>query len=287
MTDNENTQTAPSPAATAPDLAMDAAAPDLADLLLSLDTIGSALSTGMRLERPSGELLERLRSVSIAAPGAASNSATATFTAPNAAAPIPIVATSTPSSAPNEEGETLETLGQKALTCARCVLSSARKNVVFGQGVAKPLVLVVGEGPGAEEDSQGLPFVGASGQLLDKMLFSIGLDRRKNCYIANVVKCRPPNNREPAPDERAACMPYLRQQIRLLSPKAILCAGRTAAQALLSTTEGINRLRTRMHEYEGIPVVASFHPSALLRDPTLKRPAWEDLKRLRDLIDHD
>jgi len=292
MTDNENTQTAPGPAstATAPDLAMDTAAPDLAadtatpdlaDLFLSLGTIGSALSTGMRLERPSGELLERLRSASIAAPGAAASVAAATV------APIPIAATSAPSSAPNEEGETLETLGQKALTCARCVLSSARKNVVFGQGVEKPLVLVVGEGPGAEEDSQGLPFVGASGQLLDKMLFSIGLDRRKNCYIANVVKCRPPNNREPAPDERAACMPYLRQQIRLLSPKAILCAGRTAAQALLSTTEGINRLRTRMHEYEGIPVVASFHPSALLRDPTLKRPAWEDLKRLRDLIDHD
>lgn len=292
MTDNENSRTAPSPAAaaTAPDLAMDAAAPDLADLFLSLDTIGSALSTGMRLERPSGELLERLRSASAAVPatspsaepGAASDSATATFTAPNAA-----IAVSAQNSAPDEAGETLETLGDKARTCSRCVLSSTRKNVVFGQGVAKPLVLVVGEGPGAEEDSQGLPFVGASGQLLDKMLFSIGLDRQKNCYIANIVKCRPPNNREPAPDERAACMPYLRQQIRLLSPKAILCAGRTAAQALLSTTEGINRLRTRMHEYEGIPVVASFHPSALLRDPTLKRPAWEDLKRLRDLIDHD
>jgi len=281
MTDNENSRTAPDLAAAATEKA--AAAPDLADLFLSLDTIGSALSTGMRIERPSGELLKRLRSASIAAPGSApgvaSPPAAAAFKAPNvtAAAAAP----------PNEEGETLETLGQKTLTCTRCVLSSARKNVVFGQGVAKPLVLVVGEGPGAEEDSQGLPFVGASGQLLDKMLFSIGLDRRKNCYIANVVKCRPPNNREPAPDERAACMPYLRQQIRLLSPKAILCAGRTAAQALLSTTEGINRLRTRMHEYEGIPVVASFHPSALLRDPTLKRPAWEDLKRLRDLIDHD
>ena len=267
MMDNENSRTAP----------------DLADLFLSLDTIGSALSTGMRLERPSDELLERLRSASAAAPGTAPTAAIASA----AAAPSPGAAAPAPSSAPDEAGETLETLRDKALTCARCVLSNARKNVVFGQGVAKPLVLVVGEGPGAEEDNQGLPFVGASGQLLDKMLFSIGLDRRKNCYIANIVKCRPPNNREPAPDERAACMPYLRQQIRLLSPKAILCAGRTAAQALLSTTEGINRLRTRMHEYEGIPVVASFHPSALLRDPTLKRPAWEDLKRLRDLIDHD
>lgn len=281
MMDNENSRTAPGPTATtAPDLNIGAAAPDLADLFLSLDTIGSALSTGMRLERPSGELLERLRSASTAAP------ATSSSAAPEAA-PSPAASVSAQNSAPDDKGETLETLREKALICARCVLSSTRKNVVFGQGVAKPLVLVVGEGPGAEEDNQGLPFVGASGQLLDKMLFSIGLDRRKNCYIANIVKCRPPNNREPAPDERAACMPYLRQQIRLLSPKAILCAGRTAAQALLSTTEGINRLRTRMHEYEGIPVVASFHPSALLRDPTLKRPAWEDLKRLRDLIDHD
>lgn len=305
MMDNENSHTAPDLAATAtekatiapdltmdaaaPELTMDATAPDLADLFLSLDTIGSALSTGMRLERPSGELLERLRSASIAAPGVAPGPAAAASAAPgaDAAAPNSGTAASAPNSASDEAGETLETLRDKARTCARCVLSSTRKNVVFGQGAEKPLVLVVGEGPGAEEDSQGLPFVGASGQLLDKMLFSIGLDRRKNCYIANIVKCRPPNNREPAPDERAACMPYLRQQIRLLSPKAILCAGRTAVQALLSTTEGINRLRTRMHEYEGIPVVASFHPSALLRDPTLKRPAWEDLKRLRDLIGHD
>ncbi|MDP2790684.1 MAG: uracil-DNA glycosylase [Rectinemataceae bacterium] len=179
---------------------------------------------------------------------------------------------------------TIEALQAKALACTACPLASGRNNVVFGQGVAAPTVLIVGEGPGAEEDRLGQPFVGASGQLLDKMLGSIGLSRTENCYIANVVKCRPPNNREPAPDERAACMPYLREQIKLLAPKAILCAGRTAAQALLGTTEGINRLRNRALEYEGIPVVATFHPSALLRDETLKRPAWEDLKRLRDLL---
>jgi len=146
------------------------------------------------------------------------------------------------------------------------------------------MVLVVGEGPGAEEDNQGLPFVGASGKLLDKMLASIGLSRETNCYIANVVKCRPPNNREPTPEERARCLPYLQRQIQLLAPEAILCAGRTAIQALLGTTEGINRLRGKTYDYEGIPVIATYHPSALLRDESLKRPAWEDLKRLRALF---
>ncbi|MCE5255767.1 MAG: uracil-DNA glycosylase [Spirochaetaceae bacterium] len=188
----------------------------------------------------------------------------------------------------SEEGhaqlDEFSALQEKVLACQACVLGSGRKNVVFGQGVQNPMVLVVGEGPGAEEDNQGLPFVGASGKLLDKMLASIGLSRETNCYIANVVKCRPPNNREPAPDERAQCMPFLQQQIQLLAPKAILCAGRTAAQALLSTAEGINRMRGKTYDYEGIPLIATYHPSALLRDETLKRPAWEDLKRLRGLL---
>ena len=219
--------------------------PDLSDIVQALGAIGDALSTGYALSRPP---------------------------APKRPNPPPV------------DGETLAKLRERTLSCAACSLSTSRNKVVFGEGVSSPAVLIVGEGPGAEEDSQGLPFVGASGKLLDKMLSSIGLSRDKNCYIANVVKCRPPNNREPAPDERAACMPFLREQIRLLSPKAILCAGRTAAQALLGTTEGINRLRGGTREYEGIPLIASFHPSALLRDETLKRPAWEDLKRLRALI---
>ncbi len=221
--------------------------PGLADIVQALGAIEDALSSGYAVNRPSAEDRERSK----AAPG---------------------------------EGETLAGLKERALSCAACALSASRNKVVFGEGASSPVVLVVGEGPGAEEDSQGLPFVGASGKLLDKMLSSIGLSRDKNCYIANVVKCRPPNNREPAPDERAACMPFLREQIRLLSPKAILCAGRTAAQALLGTAEGINRLRGGAHEYEGIPLIATFHPSALLRDDTLKRPAWEDLKRLRAVI---
>jgi DNA polymerase len=180
-------------------------------------------------------------------------------------------------------------LEDEVLACQACPLAPTRKNAVFGQGVGDPIVLVVGEGPGAEEDAQGLPFVGASGKLLDKMLSAIGLSRDKNCYIANIVKCRPPANREPAPDERAACLPYLRRQIEYLRPQAILCAGRTAAQALLGTTDGINRLRGKRHRYSWngleIPVMATFHPSALLRDESLKRPAWEDLKALKSLLD--
>jgi DNA polymerase len=178
----------------------------------------------------------------------------------------------------------LATLAEKVAVCTRCALGSTRTNAVFGQGVNAPLVLVVGEGPGVEEDRQGLPFVGASGHLLDKMLSSVGLSRETNTYIANIVKCRPPQNREPAPDERAACIGYLREQIKLLHPRVIFCAGRTAAQTLLETNEGINRLRGRTFSFETIPLIASFHPSALLRDESLKRPAWEDLKRLRAML---
>lgn len=183
-----------------------------------------------------------------------------------------------------DAAELLSEAAGRAAACTACALASGRKTVVFGQGVASPLVLVIGEGPGAEEDNQGLPFVGPSGKLLDRMLASIGLSREENCYIANIVKCRPPENREPAPDERLACMPWLEEQIRLLSPRVILCAGRTAAQAMLYTTEGINKLRGRVHSRGGLPLVATFHPSALLRDESLKRPAWEDLKLLRELL---
>ncbi|MCX7026055.1 MAG: uracil-DNA glycosylase [Spirochaetes bacterium] len=239
--------------------------PGRAELLDALSVIEDALSSGLALSRPCPATLDALDAADAEARAA------------------PAIAASA-SSGPAGFAPRLKELEVRALSCTACRLASTRLHVVFGEGVAQPLVLVVGEGPGAEEDNQGLPFVGASGKLLDKMLAAIGLSRRENCYIANIVKCRPPGNREPQPDERAACMPYLREQIRLLAPKAILCAGRTAAQTLLDTTEGINRLRLKPHELEGIPLVATFHPSALLRDETLKRPAWEDLKVLRTLF---
>jgi DNA polymerase len=181
-------------------------------------------------------------------------------------------------------GDSLEAIAAEVLACSRCRLADTRKKAVPGQGVDAPLVMVIGEGPGAEEDAQGRPFVGPAGKLLDKMLASVGLDRDRNCFIANVVKCRPPGNRDPEPDERAACGAYLRRQIALLRPKAILCVGRVAAQALLGTTETIGRLRGRWMRFENLPLLATYHPSALLRDESLKRPAWEDLKLLREFL---
>ncbi len=181
-------------------------------------------------------------------------------------------------------GDSLERIASEIARCAACRLASTRRNTVPGQGVPTPVVLVVGEAPGEEEDASGLPFVGPAGRLLDKMLQAIGLSRATNCHIANVVKCRPPMNRDPAPDEEAACRGYLDRQIALLGPRVILCVGRVATQSLVGSKDGISRLRGRELSYAGIPVVATFHPSALLRDEALKRPAWEDLKRLRGIL---
>ena len=186
--------------------------------------------------------------------------------------------------APAESGRsgiTLEEVAQKIASCSRCALSKKRTHTVPGMGVPHPAVLVVGEGPGAEEDAQGLPFVGPAGKLLDKMLEAISLSRDVNCYIANIVKCRPPNNRTPLPEEADACISFLEAQIHILKPKLILAAGRTAAQNLLKTTEALGRLRGTFRDYNGIPLLVTYHPSALLRDVSLKRPAWEDLKLFR------
>ncbi|MBL8966591.1 MAG: uracil-DNA glycosylase, partial [Spirochaetaceae bacterium] len=182
-------------------------------------------------------------------------------------------------------GDSLELVAREVGSCEACRLSGGRRLAVPGEGAARPLVLVVGEGPGAEEDQSGRPFVGPAGQLLDKMLAAIGLSRAENCYIANMVKCRPPMNRDPAPDETNACLGYLRRQAALLQPFAILCVGRIAAQNLLGTSEGIGRLRGRFFEWEGIPLFATYHPSAILRDEGLKRPAWEDLKAFKAYLD--
>lgn len=185
------------------------------------------------------------------------------------------------SSESGRSGITLEDVAQKIASCSRCALSKKRTHTVPGMGVPNPAVLVVGEGPGAEEDAQGLPFVGPAGKLLDKMLEAISLSRDVNCYIANIVKCRPPNNRTPLPEEADACISFLETQIHILKPKLILAAGRTAAQNLLKTTEALGRLRGTFRDYEGIPLLVTYHPSALLRDVSLKRPAWEDLKLFR------
>lgn len=181
----------------------------------------------------------------------------------------------------NNSDETLDSIAKKISACQNCVLAQTRKNVVPGEGVPNPAVLVVGEGPGADEDAQGRPFVGKAGQLLDKMLAAINLYRSKNCFIANIVKCRPPMNRDPSPEECAACSAFLQAQIHALKPKMILAVGRIALQKLLDTSIGITKMHGKILDYNGIPFMATFHPSALLRDETYKRPAWEDLKIFR------
>ncbi len=189
---------------------------------------------------------------------------------------------------PAEGFSSLDDIAQRIGSCEACRLSAERNQAVPGEGPAggsHAPVMVVGEGPGADEDASGRPFVGKAGQLLDKMLAAISLSRTEHCFIANIVKCRPPQNREPAPDEAAACRPYLEAQIAFVKPRLILALGRTAAQNLLGTTDGINKLRGRFYDYRGIPVLPTYHPSALLRDETLKRPAWEDLKLFRSELD--
>ena len=184
-----------------------------------------------------------------------------------------------------------ESLAAEIALCRSCGLCETRTLTVPGEGVSSPLVMVIGEGPGADEDRAGRPFVGRAGQLLDRMLDSIGLSRGKNCYIANMVKCRPPGNRDPGPYEINACLPWLERQIKLLKPGIILCAGRVAAQNLLKTSTGLNALRGNFLEYKQksdqltIPLLVTFHPSAILREQSLKRPAWEDLKLLKSRLD--
>ncbi|MDR0553964.1 MAG: uracil-DNA glycosylase [Treponema sp.] len=184
----------------------------------------------------------------------------------------------------DEGAETLESISESIYQCHACPLGKTRSMAVPGEGSPHPKVLVIGEGPGAEEDASGRPFVGPAGQLLDKMLASIGLSREENCFIANVVKCRPPENRDPLPGEITACGAFLERQISILEPMAILCVGRVAATTLLKSSEGIGRLRGRFFGYRGIPLLATYHPSAILRDESLKRPVWEDLKLLRDKL---
>jgi uracil-DNA glycosylase family 4 len=177
----------------------------------------------------------------------------------------------------------LAVVAQEVAACTRCALSIGRRSVVPGEGSIRPPVLFVGEGPGEEEDRTGRPFVGPAGRYLDKWIAAAGLDRAA-CFIANCVKCRPPQNREPHPEELAACAPFLARQIGALQPRAICCLGRIASHALLSTSASLGELRGRVHSRAGIPVVVTYHPSAVLRDQALRAPVWQDLKLLKTLL---
>lgn len=173
----------------------------------------------------------------------------------------------------------LASMAKAVATCQRCRLAKGRTQVVFGVGNPKARVVFVGEAPGAEEDRQGEPFVGRAGQLLNSMLRACGLSRSE-VYIANIVKCRPPGNRDPQDDEAAACLPFLRRQLALIKPEIIVLLGRVAARHLLGITAPISSYRGTWRHWEGVEVLPTFHPAYLLRNPQAKREAWEDLKKL-------
>ncbi len=180
--------------------------------------------------------------------------------------------------------EEFENLKESCLNCEKCELCKGRKNVVFGVGNPKAKVMFVGEGPGEQEDIQGEPFVGKSGQLLDKYLFLTGLDRKENIYIANIVKCRPPKNRDPKPQEQDICIEYLRKQVKLIKPRIIVCLGRIAAQKLISPDFRVTADHGRFFEKGGILFMATFHPSALLRNAENNPLALSDFQALRNKI---
>ena len=179
-----------------------------------------------------------------------------------------------------------ESLRTEVLTCTKCPLHKSRTQGVLGVGPHRTEWMVIGEAPGAEEDRRGEPFVGRAGHLLDAMLQAIGLNRGTNVYIANVLKSRPPNNRDPKPEEVAACLPYLMRQIALLQPRLMLAVGRIAAQNLLATDLSLSRLRGKVHHFGELntPLIVTYHPAYLLRTPADKRKAWEDLKFARTVF---
>lgn len=178
-----------------------------------------------------------------------------------------------------------DALRQAAMGCQRCRLARERCNVVFSDGSPTARLMVVGEAPGANEDRTGVPFVGQAGKLLDLMLASIDLSRRDSVYICNVIKCRPPGNRDPMQDEIELCSPYLKRQIELVAPEVILAVGTFSAKLLTGATKPLGRLRGKIYSYEGVPLIVTYHPAALLRNRGWTRPAWDDLQLLRQVLD--
>ena len=207
-------------------------------------------------------------------------SAPATAAAPKGktapAAPA-AAASAVPTAAADGRPDTLEGLAAEIAACHACPLAATRINTVPGQGILNPDIMFIGEGPGQSEDEQGLAFVGKAGQLLTKMIEAMGYSR-DTVFIGNIVKCRPPGNRVPSPEEMAGCIPYLRRQIAVIRPKLIVCLGATAVKGLVQEQTAISRVRGTWREFEGIPVMLTFHPAYLLRDPRKMADAWADLK---------
>jgi DNA polymerase len=214
--------------------------------------------------------------------GAAPAIAEAAAPAPESTAPV---ARGSEPSAPGANDAVWSELAERVRSCTRCALHATRTQTVFGVGRRDARLFVIGEAPGADEDRQGEPFVGRAGQLLNAMLRSIGL-ARSEVYIANILKCRPPSNRDPQPDESAACTPYLARQIELVGPRVLLAVGRISAQWLLQTDTPIGRLRGRVQSYgeRNIPLIVTYHPAYLLRSPLAKATAWTDLCLVKELL---
>jgi len=183
-----------------------------------------------------------------------------------------------------QNASSLDEFEKLVCNCTKCRLHQGRNKFVFGTGNPNADVLVIGEGPGAEEDKQGLPFIGRAGKLLTDMLKAIKFEREE-VYIGNIVKCRPPENRTPLQDEMDTCLPYLKKQVELINPKLILCLGLTAAKGLLKKRESLGQLRKSVFEYEGARVIVTYHPAALLRNPHWKKDCWEDLKKFRKMYE--
>jgi len=203
---------------------------------------------------------------------------------PRAAGAAPRVALAAASAPAGFDTSSWETVRDEALVCTQCDLCETRTQVVWGSGTPHTGLMVVGEAPGFHEDQQGEAFVGRAGQLLTKILAAIGFGRDE-VFITNVLKCRPPDNADPLPHQVAACEPYLEAQIALIGPAVILTLGRHAARTLLREEAPMGALRGRVFEYQGVPLVATYHPAALLRNPALKRPTWEDVQLARRIYD--
>lgn len=186
-------------------------------------------------------------------------------------------------SAHSLDHEDLATLAPELVRCRACRLAITRKQVVPGTGTAGAALLILGEYP-SDDETPGLPFSREAGLLMSRMLAAIGLDRDRDCFETTAVKCRPPMDRDPAPDELSSCLPFLERQLLSIQPKAILAFGRISAQILLGSKEALPRFRGRIHHWRGIPLVVTYHPEAILKDESLKRPAWEDLKLLKTIL---
>ncbi|HEX7669952.1 MAG TPA: uracil-DNA glycosylase [Polyangiaceae bacterium] len=254
-----------------------------ADPQEELATLVSALRAHLELCAASGAtgFVEGASTASPDTPSDPRNAVSPPASAP-AARPAPAAA-SRPSASPRNADEArvrLEILAKEASACSRCGLHAGRKQAVFARGTGSSGLCFVGEGPGADEDEQGSPFVGKAGQLLDKMIEAMGLGRDE-VYVCNIVKCRPPQNRKPEPDEMSACRPYLTEQIALIDPKVIVALGATAVEGLIGASGGITRLRGNWRLYRGkIAVMPTFHPAYLLRTPEAKREVWQDLQEV-------